>query len=286
MADVFDVVREANPIKDIDRYAEYVVGLDEQFHTITRRDRMIDDKPSLVELESTSPQRWRPRWRLAAGLAAFALVIVVGLGFALSSGGDDTEPADRPAPTTAPTTVPTSPTAAMPLETVETFLERWVAADAAGAMLLISPEATGRCYDCSDATIQPWADHNYSGIDIRTMAIAYISGDGVSYACTADESIVTCTLQFETLFATDESSSFEWVSHYTVADGLITFLDAGFYPDVAGIGARGIADYESWLAENHPSDYEELVFLGTILLNEPEQLEAHRAFVAEWRTNR
>ncbi|MDJ0952073.1 MAG: hypothetical protein QNJ81_00210 [Acidimicrobiia bacterium] len=285
MTDVFDVVRDANPIKDVDRYAEVVAGLDAQLHGISWRDQMIDDKPRVVSSEDAPVEHRSRRWWLAA--AAVVVVLVIGgLGYALIS-DETSEVADVPAPTTLPTQAPvtTAAEATMtPLETVELFLERWVSSDVEQADLLVSPTATARCYECLDVNIKPWVEHKYRGIDIRTMALARASGAGVGYACTTEGEVVTCTLQFDTLLAANGEAGPEWVSHFTAEDGVISFIDAGFYPDVFNAGL--IADYADWLETNHPEAYEDLVYFGTLLVNDLEQINAHRGLIAEWAAGR
>ena len=277
MTDVFDIVREANPIKDIDRYAEVVAGLETQLHPISRREAMIDHKPSVVSLEplpATPPPR---RWWVAAA-AAVAVVAALGLGFVLSSNDGDTDEA-------TPATAAASMT---PLETVELFLERWTRADVAGAEVLISPAATSRCYDCVDTAVKPWVDHKYRGTDMRTMAIAYVSGQGADYSCSAIDDLVACSVGYETLLGETDAigfgDSYEWVSTYTVTDGLITHLDLGFYPEITSKSV--IDDYADWLAAEYPAEYEDLFYLRTILVNDSEQREAHRRFIAEWAAGR
>lgn len=302
MTDVFDVVRAANPIKDIDRYAEVVSGIDAQFHDMSWRDRMIDETQRISE--SDPIKETEPRRRMWIGAVAAAVVLVLaGLGLVLSS--SNTDPIDVAAPTTAATQVPVTtgidggedPGTAVattleptPLDTVELFMARWTAADSALGEELISPAATASCYDCPDPTIWPWADSKYRGIEMRTMALISISGAGATYSCAGDGDVVTCSIGYETHFAAvgsaDNPSSANWVSMFTVENGLITHLDLGAYSDIEGTHASGFADYEKWLAENYPNDHEELFFLGTLLVTDPDQREAHRGFVAEWAASR
>jgi len=293
VSDVFDRVREANPIKDIDRYAEVVAGLDEQLHGISWRERMMDDKPRVVGLEP-GPAPSRRRWWIAAA-AAVIVVAAAGIGFAL--GSSDGERADAVATTTPVTTTPmttagtqapvtTMGEALTPLEVGELFMERWAAADFDGVEALIDQAATSRCYDCPDTTIWPWSSAKYRGIEERTMGLAYIGGSNTQYSCAAVNAMVTCSLRIDSRFEPNDpgvyQGSLERVDIFTVVDGLITHLDFELWPDYEGIFSVSIADYEQWLADVHPDEHDELFFLGTLLVNDRGQRDTHRSLVSEW----
>ena len=122
----FAALVEANPIPDPRSYAEHRLE-PAAFLTATRE--RTKDMQTIDQQESRQKARQR-KWQPFAAVAAFVLVIAVGVAAALAlSGGDDA--ANIPAP---------------PFDTPQEAVEAWVAAQNAGDgeayLLLFAPDAS------------------------------------------------------------------------------------------------------------------------------------------------
>lgn len=269
MNDVFDRVRAANPVEDVDRFVE--VAGDERGQLVDIKQRIAGGQPHL--LFETPRFTSRARWRVALAAAAvvavlIGIVAVVGLT-------NDTTPEIGSRDLT-------------PLETVELHIERFEQGDIEGMYELFSPDVLlensktepKRFFATDEGSFEDEvASYNRNAIKW------YVEHATMNAVCTAAGNEVTCDFAPEGLLGVkDESGNATLVSTYTdtfiVENGLVVYWNEG--RPTRPVDSRREPEYRAWLEENYPDDYSELVLFDSLLLVEDDQIERHHDFIGEW----
>lgn len=219
-----------------------------------------------------APRR-RPTWRAAA--VAVVVVVLAGVALFAFVGGSDEPDAANPASAMA---------------TVDQFIDRYEAGDVDGYQALMTPDVLFSCDGCGAGDFAPDSYYDYPGFeladsDARDSRLLYVTQGSLGETCRADGPTVTCEMaKTSAVGFRSEAGTLvpdRYTHIFTVEDGLITAFkwignDAEAY-DFSKIG-----EYERWLAANYPEDHAELFLFGTMLLNDADQTERHRALFAEW----
>ena len=269
MSAVEELVRMANPIPDVDRYAD-VVGRSQPSLPDPGREHM----EKIRRLDAQRAASWSPRRVITLAIAAAVVVIAAaGLFLVTLDGGGLEVAADGEA-----------------LAVAEQWLERWGAGDSAGYEALMDRNATAECWDCAewDWEMEPYfaGTRTFALREERRSGVFAAAGGTLSYSCRAVGSEVRCESLQSSLFdyegSSDIDSSLAREFSFTVQDGLIVAFGVSSVADWYGLDPGLIADYGEWLATAHPEAHEELFYLGTLLVNEQSQIDSHRGYVAEW----
>ncbi len=231
---------------------------------------VIDERRGIVQTikpPTHQPDTRRPRWRPAAAIAAFAVVlVVVGLTAVLrpgdrpvADGGSQDAPAATPTATLPPVTA--SPlVGASPREVAEAYLERVNAGDVAGALSLFSDE---------------FREGGSAGFTDAEGFLVWIAGRWAQYHTTLGGTIdhecaestpdgtVACRVRIE-----DElnrrldiaDSEYDWT--FRIESGLIAAGSPFPPPANEGTGESRFTEYgsvmsqyDSWGRDNHFEEY-------------------------------
>ena len=265
---IYALLVDANPVPDIDNVSPHLELVDSR----------KDDMQTLTRTRTEPAPPSRPRWRAPAVAAAVAAaVIAIGIAiFAL--GGDEGTPVDE--------------IGAPPLETAEAWIESFEKGDIAGYEALMAPDAAFQCLECAYGDLDESGQYfpfrnDAEGVD---AAILGASEGSLNATCSEDGSLVTCDIRVTSLFGftgEDGQPANEYTAElvFTVEDGLITnYVHHAFTGNWFDYGL--IDAYEAWLRAEDPTAHSELFFFGTMLTDEPAQLERHRNFVAQWAATR
>jgi len=294
MSDVAQLMRAANPVPDSEAALP-----DDEFDVLLL---LTQSRSGIVDVrELTKPvepeKKQRSGWLVAA--VAFAVVIMlVGAVMLLANPAEDLPPASTPLTEVVPPEVEpvAESTVVAPIDVAEAWFALYEAGDVAGYQALMSADATFSCADCTGGTgltlDGPYFDYPLRALaaedaaDSRTL---YAGHGSLNATCTADGNVVTCDTERASLFGwfdeEGEPQTYQRATRvFTVEDGVVT--EYGF---VALQALQGkwfnygqIAAYGRWLSQNHPKDHAELFFGTTIIVNDAEQTERHRIFVADW----
>ncbi len=288
MSDVAQLMRAANPVPD----SEAALTGDE-FDALLLLTQSRSGNMDVQQLtKPAEPERkQRSGWLVAA--AAFAVVIVfVGAVMLLANPAEDLPPASTPLTEEVPPEVEpiAESTVVTPIDVAEAWFALYEAGDVAGYQALMSTDATFSCANCAQGMPDgPYFDYPFRALaaedagDSRTL---YAGHGSLNATCAADGNVVTCDTERASLFGwfdeEGEPQTYLRITRVlTVEDGVVTE-----YAIVAMEGAwfdfGQIAAYGRWLSQNHPKDHAELFFDTTIIVNDAEQAERHRTFVAEW----
>jgi len=281
MSDVAQLMRAANPVPD----SEVALPNDEfdALLLLTQsRSGNVDVQQLTKPVEPEKKQR--SGWLVAA--AAFAVVIVfVGVVMLLAKTAENLPPVTEPA---------VESTAVAPIDVAEAWFALYETGDVAGYQALMSADATFSCADCAVGGMPegPYFDYPFRALadedaaDSRTL---YAGHGSLSATCAADGNVVTCDTERASLFGwfdeEGEPRTHQRVTRvFTVENGLVT--EYLFVEDPVRGGSwfdyGQVAAYGRWLSQNHPKDHAELFFGTTIIVNDVEQAERHRMFVADW----
>jgi uncharacterized surface protein with fasciclin (FAS1) repeats len=223
----------------------------------------------LVDVEAGTPTSKRRTSGLGSWIlgAAAALVLIVGGVFALTTGSDEDsssvfagDPGAVPTSVAAPTLVPTQPAEASRTEPVPTPAPS--AQDVAAQFMQARSDGDAdalRSIVADDATItNALAVAEPGDLGVRTdfeQAMGFRIADVNCSELTAE--IVSCEYSFEN----DLGRAFrlgpyrDHVAVFTIRDGIIHELVGGAAEDSF---ARDFETFATWLAENHPPDYDTL----------------------------
>lgn len=269
MNDVFDRVRAANPVEDLDRFVE--VAGDENAQLMDIKQRIIDrELPLLPRAPALEARR---RWRVA--LAA-AVVVAVFIGIVAFVGlTNDTTPEIGSGDLT-------------PLETVELHIARFEQGDIEGMYELFSPNlllensktAPKRFFVLEEGSFEDDVA-SYNRLAIQW----YVEHATMNAECTASGNEVTCDFAPVGLLGVkDENGNPTLVSRYTdtfiVENGLVVYWNEGL--TTRPVDSRRAPEYKAWLQETYPEDHADLYLFDSMLVFEDDQIQRHHNFIAEW----
>jgi hypothetical protein len=234
----FAALVEANPIPDPRSYAEHKLE-PTAFLTATRE--RTKDMQTIDQQESIQkrPQR---KWPPLAAVAAFALVIVVGVAAALALRGGD-EVTNVPAP---------------PFDTPQEAVEAWVAALNAGdgeTYLLLFAQ------DASDGSLNQGGIAPDTTIKDRVEMVAATETVFTVAECVAESALQTkCVVTRDSPVAEISSGARESEESIVLTideSGNIERVGTNVVPGGTFDDARTEA-YVAWMTENHPELFAEL----------------------------
>ena len=229
----FAALVEANPVPDAQTYSEHRLAPG-VFLTATRE--RTKDMQTIDQQESREKEPKR-KWQPLAAVAAFVLVIVVGVAAAFALSGGDSDVATVPAP---------------PFDTPEEAVEAWVAALNTGdgeAYLLLFAQ------DASDGTLNPGGIASDATINTRVEFVAATETVRSVVECDAESAsrtkcVVTSNSPVAAIFSgigeneesivltIDESGAITRIGTNDIREGAV---------DVARIEA-----YIAWMDINYP----------------------------------
>lgn len=251
----------------------------------------------------------------AVGGRSFVVSIAVALIVAACGGGEPDDHASpssavsvgaetsdvasaEPSPIETTTSATASTTATTPVAAVAKPLEvvtEWITSFESGDVLtfqgLMHPDATAECVACGyDRQETGYFDQIGEGTgDVSDSRLLALGNGSMNAVCAADGVVVKC----ETLRSSDfghftiegePTRQLDATYEFAVEDGLITRRVITWNEGAAFDFAR-LADYKTWLRENHPEVHAEIYAFGTILLTTVEQFASHQEYVPQyWAT--
>lgn len=264
MADVFDRIRTANPVDDLDRFAE--AAGNEQGQLVELRQRINDGESS----PDPRPVRAlpQPKWRVAVAAAA-VVVLLVGAALVVNSTGER-QPDFGSLDLT-------------PVETVELHLERFENGDIEGMYEVFSPDLVVENVKLAPTSYFGRQSH-VDGYNLSSQRW-YVEHATMNAECTADGNVVTCDFAPVGLFSVkdengDSTLVSKWTDTFTVENGLVTYWYEGLSQRT--LDSRRETEYGAWLKDTYPNDHAELFAFGSLLSSDEDMIQRHHDFIAEW----